>query len=148
MATKRKKGGDKYDEMDFEKAAVAQLYSMIAKETALRVMKTQVLIIEQLREDSLKQSTDLVLEHSKATLFRLIKHGADAQEIKLQAEVIQRLKAALTPSKFRRRLVLALIINVTRLSSSSKGQQRARTHQAEETRTRQSAGERAPTDNT
>jgi hypothetical protein len=117
---------------DYEKESVAQLYSMIPNGMDMKVVTMQVNIIETLREKFPKPSTDPVLEHAETILFRLIKQGADATEIKLQAESIRRLKAPLAPGKFRLRLVSARFTNVTFCSSSSKGEKQPRTCRAEE----------------
>lgn len=91
-----------------EKSAVELLYAMIAKDPSMKVIRNQARTIESLREDAPPKPMNPVLEHAEKTLFQLIKQGADAQEVKMQAEVVQRLKTVLAPSKSRLHLDFAL----------------------------------------
>lgn len=137
MEEKRgRKGNDDDDDDDdeFEKAAVAKLFKLIAEDGRSDILRYQVRIIKKLRKSLPPQQTNPKLERAEGELFQLIEDRRSLSDIEIKAGIVQGLKAELAIGKFSLLLVSARFSNLPSSSYIGSGQRHPRTQQAEQTR--------------
>lgn len=99
--TRRKGHDDDYNGFETTAAedAVAKLHKMIAEEATNDVLRCQVRFIKKLRKNAPPQETNWTLDRAENQLFQHIRLNENKDDIRLQSDTVQRLNAALTPSK-------------------------------------------------